>query len=90
MDSGTTVGDSKDRRRGGIHKSQGIGRQNVATKSSESSLDLASDLEIGRLEDSTSERGESERKVSTEGAARVSARTARGQTSKVASVSKQH
>ena len=69
MAVGTTVGEAVDRGRGGFQNYQGAVVQEADTKSGEISLDLTGNLEVVRPEDITSERGESKRKGSMEGAA---------------------
>ena len=90
MDIGNTKGETTYRRGGGVHNSQGRGGQEVETNSGEISLYIKGGMEVGRLEDSTSEGREIQHKESTEGASRFSARVTGGQTAKVASGGHKH
>ena len=90
IDIGTTVGGAADIGRGSVHNSQVRGGQDASTKIGKRSLDITGRLAVGRPEDSTSEIGESKRKVSTEGAAQFSAHTAGVKTYKGESCGRKH
>ena len=85
MAIGNTGGEAADRGEGGVNLPQGIDGQEAETKIGKGSIVLKGNMSDGRLENRTTEGGESEHNGGTEGAERFSARATGRQTKKGAS-----